>query len=151
MRCGLVCVCYYIFWYNLEFIIKKDQKNAVWNRYKPWMIKFLLPKMLNGLYSNVKVPTLYLRVKKSFPSKTPIFSSSYILLKSHLLKLLMPRLIPATYCEVTQKFIWLILRHPNVNEYFSVKGNVWNKLILRFWSYGLAFSLSNGFTWLKIT
>ena len=39
--------------------------------------------MLNGLYSNVKVPILYLRLKKAFPFKTPIFPSSYIFLNSH--------------------------------------------------------------------
>ena len=52
------------------------------------------------------------------------------------------------YCEVTQKFIWLIMRHPNMRRYFSVKGS-WNRLILRFWSFkmGLAFYLRNGFTW----
>ena len=52
------------------------------------------------------------------------------------------------YCEVTQKFIWLIMRHPNMRRHFLVRGS-WNRLILRFWSFkmGLAFDLRNGFTW----
>lgn len=76
-----VCVLLHILAQFRIYVLKRDhQKKCCLKQVEAMNDKVLLcyPRMLNGLYSNLKVPILQLRVEKSFPFKTSIFSSSYI-------------------------------------------------------------------------